>query len=71
MLLDVGRQVERVVPHELFDQIRIALLQRIDDVLVFHDGTVGTVTLLDGDLADGPDVDEQVLGHLDDQIAIR
>ena len=71
MLLDMGRQIERVVPHEPFDQIRIPLLQRIDDVLVLHHRPMGTVILLNGDLADRPDMDEQVLGYLDDQIAIR
>src|SRR6185312_2698231 len=69
MRLHMRGEIERVLPGQSFRELGVPPLQRLDDLHMINDGTGRAVVLADGDLANGADMDEQVLGHVDDELA--
>src|ERR1700754_3497133 len=64
--LHVVGQVQGVVTDEPLGELRVAGLERLDDVHVIDDRALGALVLADRPAADGADVHEQVLDELQD-----
>ena len=68
---DVVAQLQGVLAHQPFGALGVARLERGDDFLVVDDRAAGAILLEDRALADGADVEEQIVGHLGDAAALR
>ena len=69
MLLDMSREIERVLAHEALGRFGVAFLQRLDDPHMIGDRTRGTVVLRYRDLADRAHVKKEVRGDGRDWVA--
>ena len=68
MSLDVCGEVERVLARQPLRKLRLASLERLDDLEVVDDRARGPVVLRDGRLADGTHVDEEIASGILDQL---
>ncbi len=64
--VDVRREVEGVLPGQLFRQLGVAPLQRFDDLEMIDDRTGGTVVLYDRRTANGAHMNEKIARRIDD-----
>ncbi len=58
VLVDMSRESERVLAHELLGEVGVASLKRADDRNVLADGLRGAVVLPERHCANGADMDE-------------
>ncbi len=71
VLFYVAGKAERVLAHQAFGQVRVALLDGRDDLGVIHDGALRAVVLADGQLAHAAHVRKQALSGFCYQLAAR
>src|SRR3712207_2952480 len=66
-VLHVVGQPQCVVSDQALGELGVPRLERLDDVHVVDDRALGPIVLADGATADRAHVDQQVLGHVQDQ----
>src|SRR6185437_15648641 len=71
MPLDMRGKIERVLAGEALGLLGVAPLQRLDDIHVVGNRAPGAILLTDRRLADGADMDEEILGGALDGLIAR
>src|SRR5579864_9671193 len=71
ILFDMRGKIERVLPRQRLGALGIAPLQRLDDLHVIDDRALRAIVLADRRLANRAHMNEQVLGHVGEELITR
>src|SRR5579862_699908 len=71
VLLDMRRQVERVLARQRLGSLGVAPLERLDDLHMIDDRALRAIVLADRRLANGAHVNEEIFRHIGDELVAR